>query len=318
MKWTHRRTFKLLSFIALTLLCESVFARSYQRSRVLMHDQEVDWSASWLKLGKTEGDSIKELFKLLRKSNTGTRILLKTRNKLDVEGRDILDLVSSAETSLTDTTLIRRFSPYNPLDVTYVTRSTITINRNHNVMDALLDLAHELTHFIYRAAFNPYEANFNWKQFIADTVEGRGGEVDAYLKECQVMKELRPRYYANGSKCLNVVDMRTGKLSKLLATREFYRVGNHLKRFHRRVKDLDLEAEDQNFPISGKESRFISSAYGLPYPVAALEEYAVIMNTVCQNDQKRLKMISRSPAVSDSEHQEYLLNFKSRCRSFVQ
>lgn len=280
-------------------------------------DGRFSWSQSWVKLGDTETDSVVELIKILSKSETGREIISKAQIKLNSEKRTFLDLVAAGDTSLTDTTLIRRFSPANPMEVEYQTKSKITVNQYHNVFDALLDLAHELTHYIHRDQFNPYRTNFNWRDFVKSTVEGKGGEVDAYMAECKIMRELRPDHFKNGSRCLKIMQGTSGKLSKLLATRQFYKVGKHLGRFHNRLNDFNLKAEEIDFPISDSESLFLSSAYGLPYPVAALEEYAVIMSTVCQNDQKRIELLKRGPASTSPQTQSYLRDFQVRCNNFL-
>ena len=246
-----------------------------------MADKEVKWSGDWIYLGRTPQASMQELLKIMRQSETGEEIYYVAAEKLASEGRTFSELLSAGDTSLTDTTLIRRFSPANPSEIEYSTRSRITVNRHHNVLDAVLDLAHELTHYGHRPSFNPYRQDFHWQDFVHSTVEGIGGEVEAYIIECKVMLELRPDHFHNGSKCLRVYDPKTKIFSKLKTTKEFYKVGEHYDRFHNRLRDLNFK-RPKSLPISGQESLFLSSAYGLPYPLAALEEYAVIMATVCQ------------------------------------
>lgn len=282
-----------------------------------MEDQSVQWSKPWLKLGKNEQESIVRLLEILKSSPTGLRIYTVAKAKLKKQGMSFLDLLSSGDSSLTDTTLIRRFSPASPMEVEYQTKSKITVSYHHNTFDALLDLAHELTHFNYRDSFNPYRAGFNWKDFVKSTVEGKGGEVEAYMVECKIMRELRPDHFSNGSRCLKITQNQSGKLSKLLAKRQFYKVGKHYNRFKSRLKDFRLDAKEIDFPISDSDSLFLSSAYGLPYPLAALEEYAVIMSTVCQNDLKRIDLIKRSPASQSPETQNYLRDFEIRCDNFI-
>lgn len=307
----------LFIFILALFLIPNPNGKAFFRSRVLMEDQGVSWSKSWIKLGRNEKESIAKLLKILKSSPTGLRILTVAKAKLQKNGMSFFDLLSSGDTSLTDTTLIRRFSPHSPMDVEYQTKSKITLNYYHNTFDALLDLAHELTHFNYRDSFNPYRAGFNWRDFVKSTVEGRGGEVEAYMVECKIMRELRPDHFSNGSRCLKITSEKSGKLSKLLAKYQFYRVGKHYKRFKSRLKDFRLDAKEIDFPISDGDSLFLSSAYGLPYPLAALEEYAVIMSTVCQNDLKRIDLIRRSPSSQSPETQSYLRDFEIRCDNFI-
>ena len=65
-------------------------------------------------------------------------------------------------------------------------RSEIRLNRELSMADALLDLAHELTHFVQREIFNPYSLQFSALQFLEESIEGQGGEAQAYISECKV------------------------------------------------------------------------------------------------------------------------------------
>ncbi len=113
-------------------------------------------------------------------------------------------MVKVGDSSLTDTTLVRKFSPHSPEHVIYESRSVVYISRHLAWDDALLDLAHELTHYVYRESFNPYAESFNAKDFIKGTIEGKGGEVQAFLTECRVLKELFSSRVQSRSHCLKI------------------------------------------------------------------------------------------------------------------
>jgi hypothetical protein len=77
---------------------------------------------------------------------------------------------------------------------------------------------------------------------------------------------------------------------------------------------------------SSGEALFISSAWGLPYPVAAVKEYVNIMDRVCKNDQNRITLmqnkLERSPAslTDNKDVQDFRLmfeDFKARCEKFT-
>ncbi len=278
-------------------------------------------------MNETEG--IRFLIKLLLKSKTGKKLLYLAKEKSADQGETLLEVIKVGDGSLTDTTLVRRFSATNPNKVSYETKTKVFVNRHLSTMDAVLDLAHELTHFTYREPFNPYRQNFKLHEFIHSTVEGKGGEVDAYMIECKVKNELFPKQGGSSSNCGKVTDQNTGKLSKHLGTQHFYKVGRFVRKFKRDLSRFGVES--QEFPhLSEDDSDFISSAYGKPYPVAAMEEYVLIMGKACQNDFRRIAALKRdskrSPASfeEDSVHSRQSAlsrlqnNFSLRCNNFVQ
>jgi hypothetical protein len=145
---------------------------------------------SWMDYTSSKELNLKKLLELLSRSATGEKIIKEAQYKAARTGLLLEDVVKVGESSLTDTTLVRKFSPHSPEHVIYESRSVVYISKNLAWDDALLDLAHELTHYVYREGFNPYSESFNAKDFIKSTIEGSGGEVQAFLTECRVLKEL--------------------------------------------------------------------------------------------------------------------------------
>ena len=106
---------------------------------------------------------------------------------------------------------------------------------------------------------------------------------------------------------------------------------NHYHNFKKEIEKFSLSEKDLPQASEG-EAFFISSAWGLPYPVAAVKEYTNIMDRVCKNDQNRLSLMqhkmTRAPASSeglDLEQNEaqtaYKMmfeDFKIRCDKFTQ
>ncbi len=255
----------------------------------------------WYKSGRSDEENLKVLIDLISKSSTGKLILQKAASKAAEKGETLIDVLAVGEGSLTDTTLVRKFSAYDPTKVMFETKSKVFVNRYLNTLDASLDLAHELTHYTFREAFNPYIPQFSLKDFIRSTVEGKGGEVDAFLIECKVLNEIVRTKNSNRFHCQKITDT-SGELSRDRGIAEFYRIGKHFSDFAKNIEKYKLQKAD--FPkVTSDEAVFISSAWGVPYPLAAFREYVNIMDRVCKNDYNRLalieKKVNRFPASSD-------------------
>ena len=264
-----------------------------ERGKVIDIDTPYKYSQRWTTVGKTEESSIKVLLEIISKSRTGRKIIIKAKRKAATYGMTLLDVISTGEGSLTDTTLIRRFTPDRPDQVVYESRSKVLVNKRLSVLNAALDLAHELTHFSYREAFNPYQSTFSLPDFVKSTVEGKGGEVDAYLVECKVLMDIFPKRFSRHSNCNAIIDNDSGKLSKKMATLKFYQVGSHAQGMKAELKLFHVD--ENSLPhLSEKASVFISSAYGVPYPMAAVKEFVSIMSRACHNDWKRLTLIKKN------------------------
>lgn len=277
----------------------------------------VDYEKPWTKLAKSDEISKIMLLKILSNSNYGKKIIRFAKQKSMQKGKTLMDILIMGNGSITDTTLIRRFSKSNPEMVEYQDGSKVYINSNLNVRDAVLDLAHELTHFTYRETFNPYQDGFNFISFLKSTIEKTGGEVDAFIAECHVMKDLFPGRVYEDSKCISITDRSTGRLSKRLAIQKFYQVGPLYSKFWEDSARFGVEKTD--FPdLSSEQAVFISSAYSLPYPLATFVEYQSMMTRVCKNDERRLsymkQKVGRSPASSvKNSHKKMVKSFFDRC-----
>ena len=227
-------TNKSLLFILL-LMSAKVVQAEY---KIFDIEQEINLNDPWYNQSKSDEDNFKRLVKGLEKIPSGKKVIDKATEKAAQKGSTLYDVVAIGDGSLTDTTLVRRFSAADPSQVMYETKSKVYLNRHLKTLDALLDFAHELTHYTYREAFNPYDHHFSLKDFIRGTVEGRGGEVDAYMVECKVLFELLPGSGASRSNCQKVVDKKLGTISKELGVQEFYKVGNHFSNFKKDLKNI--------------------------------------------------------------------------------
>ena len=262
----------------------------------------------WMEFSSKEDMNLQNLLMQLKKSSTGKLLIAKADQKAKEQGQSLMEVIKPGNGSLTDTTLTRRFSAGNPDDIEYESKSIVYINKELNQYDALLDLAHELTHFIFRKNFNPYELNFSLDEFIKNTVEGVGGEVQAFMMECKIQSELFPSQKNGRYNCNKITDEESGKLSYELAVKNFYNVGQYYDSFK---STLDRHGIKDKFPhITEEKANFVSSAYGIPYPVAAFEEYLTVINKVCENDKRRLGYFKeadsgRSPASVQKFQKDY-------------
>lgn len=270
---------------------------------------------TWMDYTSSSELNLKKLLELLSRSTTGEKLIKEAAYKASRSGMTLEDVIKVGESSLTDTTLVRKFSPHSPEHVIYESRSVVYINRSLAWDDALLDLAHELTHYVYREGFNPYAENFNAKDFIKSTIEGNGGEVQAFLTECRVLRELFSRKVQSRSNCQKIEDT-TGQLSYTQAVELFYHVGSYFDGFHGQLTKRDIASSFSD--LKPEKINFISSAYGVPYPVAALMEYDLVVNKVCENDKKRLAYMQqagpkRGPASADEGHTKFVQSYSKRC-----
>ena len=295
--------------LSVFLFAHIVFAKG----GYLFVESNFDPNQRWTKFSSNDELNVKNLIQHLAKSSSGKNLLLKAKKKASKQGLTLLDVIKPGEGSLTDTTLIRRFSARSPEHIAYETKSGVYVNKSLNQYDALLDLAHELTHFVYRREFNPYRNDFSLSEFIKNTIEGTGGEVQAFVRECQVLKELFPAKYNDRYNCGKILDPKTGKLSYELAVKRFYQVGTFEDPFKRL---LVKEGILSDFPeLNSDEVSFVSSAYGIPYPVAAYKEYKAVMSKVCSNDKKRIAYLSqtkgdRAPAST------FMKSYHEKCKHF--
>lgn len=270
---------------------------------------------TWMDYTSSSELNLKKLFELLGRSPSGEKILKEAQYKASLSGQTLLDVVKVGEGSLTDTTLVRKFNPTAPEHVVYESKSVVYLNRSLAWDDALLDLSHELTHYVYRDSFNPYDESFNAKDFIKGTIEGSGGEVQAFLTECRVLKELFSRKVQSRSHCSKIEDG-SGQLSFRKAVELFYHVGHYYENFQHQLNRREILSAFSE--LKGGKINFISSAYGVPYPIAALMEYDLVVNKVCENDKKRLAYMQqgpkRGPASVSEGQMKFEKSYSTRCQ----
>ncbi len=301
---------KRLGMLVLMSLFSSQLLAGY-----LFVEGKFDPAKKWVEFSQDEKLNLKNLLQKLAQSKSGKKLIKMAKRKAKESGNELSHIISSGRGSLTDTTLVRRFSVGKPNDVVYEEKSKVFLNKELTQYDALLDLAHELTHYVYRENFNPYIKNFTLSEFIAKTIEGKGGEVQAFLMECQVHYELFNNYNYGRYQCSKIIDPTSGKLSFDLAVKQFYKVGRYFESFQQILGQHGIKGK---FPdVSSDKASFVSSAYGIPYPVAAFEEYLSVVSKVCENDKRRLRFFKKAPQRSLASISDFEEKYKKRCKDFL-
>jgi hypothetical protein len=233
-----------------------------------------------------------ELVKILDSTSSGQKLLQKALDQID--GKELSDLypyLKKGNLSYTDTSLTRRFDEHSG-EVHYHQSSVVVLNGSLPKGTALLDLAHELTHFAFRGAFNPYVKDFSQGLFLKKTIEDRGGEAHAFLVECMLGEDLgwkeplRPR---DRERCepYRRSSGQSFKFGKIIE--DFYSVGGYLDFAQGHIEEPS-EIEEK---LNGREPAFISAAAQVPYPVAALQEYQRLRERACDNDRRRAQRLTR-------------------------
>lgn len=304
--------------VFLVFFSRFVFAADWMNRGVVINTDLKKSKKNWQSLGETKNDAVAQLINIINTSQVGKVVVERAQKKAMLSNFKIEEIVSIGEASITDTTLIRKFSPTDPFSIHYSSESKIYLDKSLDVKNAVLDLVHELTHYAYKEDFNPYKENFSLRNFVTETIEAKGGEADAFLVECKVSRAIFGNN-ANSSQCRAIVS-NEGEFSKDLAIAEFYKIGNFMDRFEDKISKNGLSID--KFPQISKENGvLVSSAWSRPYPMAAVEEYELIMSRVCENDLKRMAVLGeslgRSPASERVNYAKAKINIASRCSAFA-
>lgn len=304
----------LILTVFLVFFSRFVFASDWMNRGGTINTELKKSKKNWQQLGETKNEAVKQLIEIINTSEIGRSIVFEAQKKAGRSRYRLEEIVGVGEASITDTTLIRKFSPTDPFSISYTSESKIFLDKSLDVKNAVLDLVHELTHYAYKDDFNPYKENFSLTSFVKDTIEAKGGEADAFLVECRVSRAVFGEG-ANSSQCNSIVSLE-GVFSKELAINEFYKIGNFFDKFEEKISQNGLTLD--KFPnISKDNGVLVSSAWSRPYPMAAVEEYDLIMSRVCENDLKRMAVlgesIGRSPASEKINYAKAKMNIAMRC-----
>lgn len=245
------------------------------------------WLEPWLKKGASQTEAhkeIKSMLLLLKKTNMGARLLKKAR----AADANFFSRIAVGNNSLTETVFSRSFSLSDGLE-TVTAENFLKLNRDLNRKDLILDLGHELTHFVYRVPANPYAESHGLGEFIREGIEGRGGELDAFESECYVSWELERKWnLPEHELCSRYKEKSSENRAYFVrshARHDYYNVGQY---FDSLVK-LRGELPDLN----RSHIVFSSSLQKAPYPFALVEEFAFVRKTACENNLRKASLIAK-------------------------
>ena len=249
------------------------------RSKILFMDHH--YEIKWLKLSNNYEDNLDNIIRILKKSKKGEEILYKALKRIRRNGSSLYQVIRPGSVSLNKLKIERIYDQ----KMHYRLISKVYIDRNLTVIEAVSDLAHELTHYSIQNYLNPYSDSFQPTNYIINMIEGEGGEVDAFLNECQVLKDIVPDYFYNKQNCQLIFNKNTQQFSKDKAIKEFYKIGKYKDEFLLDLYHLGGNHKELPF-LSLEKSQFFSSAYSAPYPLAGLKEFNAIRNQVKINQEK--------------------------------
>lgn len=235
---------------------------------------------SWLSPWGTQRASfaIADLLVKLERTKTGQELVAKARQFAQQRYQLPLDqFIAPGPHSATDITYLRRFSPLNPNAVQYEERVKVTLDEDLNPTQALLDLAHELVHFVHRKRQNPYLIWPSLSDYVRETVLGSGGEAQALALECQIKFEYLGPWPAQDP---------CGQLQRFGAEKTFFRMGAQRETFALELKKEGLSSS--LFPeLSPETAIFESSVTGLTYPLSALYEHRRLSTLLDLQEKRR-------------------------------
>tara|TARA_B100000925_G_scaffold240856_1_gene190046 strand:- start:4882 stop:5838 length:957 start_codon:yes stop_codon:yes gene_type:complete len=303
----------------------SSYSKSFNQKVLFWKDYSFAVNDPWVFLSTNDQERFQILLDFLGRSEFGKKLISDSKKKAKEfsDDKEFLEFFKKGKTSITDTTLSRHFPPSDPQDISYTSSSMIYLDEDLSIEDAILDLAHELTHFSKRPTTNPYSEYFDLEFYIESTILGQGGESEAFISECMVMRDLFLDRFNQDKNCLNLNAAESGSLTqRVIARKLFFKLGKHAGEFRKSLSKHNLPGD--HFPHTESTGPvFISSNYDLPYPVAAVAEYESIMKRVCKNDKRRLgylkkrmnETVNRSPAsITFHREQSKLLR---RCKYFL-
>ena len=237
-----------------------------------------------------------DLFNIIQKSSYGSLILSMAKLKAKRLGVSLVDIIEYGSSSRMDTNYLRKISSskLGP-KIEYEKKFKITLNQKNSTIYAALDLVHELTHFLYKNEQNPYSEKFVMKKYIKDAIEGPGGEIEAYISECRVAKEIN--VFKNKDLCKGIDE--GSSRARFRLTRQYYELGDHYYAF---INELGPRFNHREFRfISKKQSQFVSSVWELPYPLAMLRQFKSLKKRVCENNRSLKQRRLASLLIDDPE-----------------
>lgn len=258
------------------------------------------WAGPWR--------GISELVAVLETVPEGKRIL----DQAQAKNGGFLTQIHRGSASYTESTFVRTYSLLDGKERIEL-RHELTLSKELNLANAVVDLAHELVHYTDKGMLDPYRPGFALKEFVKNGIEGPGGELAALKEECLVAWSLE-RKYRNYPKHLLCSGYHEGVLGfdSAKAKRDYYALGGWYHRADAELKRVIPE-------LSASRVQFNSSYAAKPYPVALAEEFRETKRAACANNRRKYRLIAaqatgRGPASSSLESersklQQYDRNF---------
>lgn len=248
------------------------------------------WHARWLGPAATKAETereIRQMLEILGTTKAGADLIQAAKSREP----QFLRRLTVGPNSLTETVFSRSFSLEDGSESLEV-ENFLRLNRNLSRRDLVLDLGHELTHFVYRSPANPYGEHHSLRDFIREGIEGEGGELDAFRMECLVSWELeKTRDLPVHEICARYRRAENGgelAFARERARAEYYNVG----RYYRSLAPLKKYFPELNEGVVV----FSSSLQKAPYPYALVKEYAFVRKVACENNQRKAKLIATQSA----------------------
>lgn len=254
------------------------------------------WDEAWRGSASLSSD-VKLLLGKLSESPLGAKLIAEGEKKAAETGLTLSEMIGENNSSFTDFS-VRRRQVAGKIEL--LKSAKVFIDKNVTTKRAVFDLAHELVHYIWQTAHDPYDEKIHFSDYLKHNIEGQGGEVDAFLMECRVAREFSPRSWSNSYPCKFVSE--NNEVSRELALKAFYRVGEiepYLAKY--------LGADSKDFPyLSPNSPLLIAGTRNHPYPLTLLAEFKEMREQACGFEKKR---VGRSPASRDQIRLATLCDF---------
>ncbi len=239
--------------------------------------------------------SIQQLVMTLNEVPAGQEILSQALTHWHAKSlAELLPHIQWAAVSRTDTILTRKLNPLTGQEE-QVREVTIFLKEDQGLEQRLGNLSHELVHAVSLPSFDPYDVQLTVGQYIQAAISGRGGEVAAVSRECQVVLEWKFQGGSQVERCSaylpepgkELVGLNTEKMEQ-----DFYRVGD----WYTQVRQA-LGKESARLPLLSQAAPvFYSSVGHAPYPAALIREFQALNQAACQNSKKRLREMNEQLA----------------------
>jgi hypothetical protein len=258
----------------------------------------------------------------LGETQAGKRLLQKARRYWNVRtDAELLSHLGWSTISKTDAVLTRKFDPKTG-EESRDRHVNVFLKRDQSVAETVLDLAHELVHATEESGWDPYDPSLRAVDYIHQSIEGRGGEVEAVYQECLVSVEIAPVYVLPYDRCARYTTEHTVEgghdhahthhsVQRKKIVDDFYRVG---EQYESLVDRLGAHAK-RLVHLSGADANLISSTWNEPYPLALYLEFEAMTASACKNSERRLARLERKAARAPAS--AVIKNQRKRTQQFL-